>query len=431
MMNAIVDFGKKIISSERWHMVAILAMYVLLAVEYYRFVYLNYCYIMGFDFRWSPVAVLVGFLFLAILVYVLFGIPLKDDGSYAVSMIVAVLFCLPSIVMYQIGRITVFVPVYTLLFVVLLRTPLLEIRRWPLPRIPVRWQRLVLPVVCLICLLPFPIAYGFHIDLSLFSLGEETYKVREAISAKDNLLTSYLMGPLRMVLLPMLIVYGMTDFRKNWWMAIMGIAGMLFLFLLNPQKSIFFSVAVVLAFFFFREYKAKAGVFLCLMLAVCLLAVALNVVTGNLMVESILLRRLLFVPAMLSDSYFVFFDRHPMLLSHSFLSHWFDNPYSMSPANLMGKMLFNLTTSSCNTGIVGDGFMNFGHIGAVMFVAIGALIIRFIDSQVNHARFFGLLVLLVITFLNSALFTTMLTHGGLVLIVAGCFFIPEKEREEC
>ena len=99
---------------------------------------------------------------------------------------------------------------------------------------------------------------------------------------------------------------------------------------------------------------------------------------------------------------------------------------------MIGSMMYNRTITNCNTGIVGDGFMNFGHLGALLFVAIGALFVRCVEAQMPNARFFGLLALLVFTFLNSALFTTLLTHGGLVLLVAGCFLIPpSRQAERC
>ena len=154
----IADFGHRMLVSKMAHMGVFLALYVLLAVEYVRFVYRNYSYLMGFDLRLNPVAIMTGLLFLAILVWVMFATPRPDEGAYAVSMIVALLYCLPAIVMYQIGGTSVFVPLYSILFFVLLRVPLkLKPGQWTLPRIPVRWQRYVLPGVCLLCLLPFPL----------------------------------------------------------------------------------------------------------------------------------------------------------------------------------------------------------------------------------------------------------------------------------
>ena len=428
-MKKVVDIITRAVSSRGGQMAAFAAMYVLLAVEYYRFVYINYYYLMGFEFRPEPVAVVAGFFMLAMAMTAVFILPGEDRGSYALSMLVALLLCLPSTVMYQFGGVSVFVPLYALLFLLLLRTPLLDMGRWRLPRLPVRYQRYLLPALCLLCLLPFPLAYGLEgIDLSFFAMGEETYDVRAAVSERDTLLTAYLLGPLRMVLLPMLIVYGLTDLKRSWWMSLLGVAGLLFLFLLNPQKSIFFGIAVVLAMYLFRSYRAKAGMILYGLAAACLTAALLNVATGHLMAESIVLRRLFFIPVIVSDNYFTFFDGHPMLLSHSVLGHWVDYPYQLEPSRMIGEMMYNRAETNCNTGIVGDGFMNFGHVGAVLFVAAAALFVRCVEGQMQNARFFGLTALLVYTFLNSALLTTLLTHGGLVLLAAVCFLIPEERR---
>lgn len=432
----IVEGITRAFSSRCCQMLVFLAMYALLAVEYYRFVYLNYYYLMGFDYIAAPVPILVGLLMLAVVTIVMFG---KCDAvsgkcevasaNYAVSMIVALLFCLPSIVMYQFGRVTPMVALYSMLFLILLRTPLLKVGRWNLPHVPVKYQRYLLPTICLLCLLPFPLAYGLDgIDLSSLTMGEETYDVRAAVSERETLLTSYLMGPLYMVLLPMLIVYGLTDIRRNWWMSLVGIASMLFLFLLNTQKSIFFGLFVVLAMYAFKNYYAKAGIILYGLAAACLVSVLLNIATGHLMAESIVVRRLFFIPVIVGDNYFTFFDGHPMLLSHSVLGHWVDYPYQLEPSRMIGEMMYNRAETNCNTGIVGDGFMNFGHVGAALFVAAAALFVRCVEGQMQNARFFGLAALLVYTFLNSALLTTLLTHGGLVLLAAVCFLIPEERR---
>lgn len=429
-MKAIAKSGYKLLVSPTGHLAVFLAMYLLMAVEYVRFVYRNYSYIMGFDFHAAPVPILAGLLFVAILTYVMFILPRPDNNSYTISMIVSLLFCLPSIVMFQLGRVTIFLPIYTLLFLILLRTPLMEMKQWRLPRIPVRLQRFVLPAICILCLIPFPLAYGgFHFDLSLFDMGLHTYDVRAEVTAKDTLLTSYLMGPLRMVLLPLLIVIGLTDIKRNWWMSAIGVLAMLFLYMLNPEKSTLFSIAVVLLFFLFKSHHAKSGMILYGIAAICAASALLNLTTGNLMAESIILRRIFFIPVIVSDNYFTFFDGHPMLLSHSFLHHWFDYPYGVEPSHLIGEMMYNRTTTNCNTGIVADGFMNFGHIGAILFVAGGALFIRLVGAQMDNPRFFGLLALLVYTFLNSALFTSLLTHGGLVLLLAVCFLIPHQQTQ--
>ena len=154
-MKKVVDIITRAVSSRGGQMAAFAAMYVLLAVEYYRFVYVNYYYLMGFGFRLEPVAVVAGFFMLAVAMAAMFLSLGEDKGSYALSMLVALLLCLPSTVMYQFGGVSVFVPLYALLFLLLLRTPLLDMGRWRLPRLPVRYQRYLLPALCLLCLLQY------------------------------------------------------------------------------------------------------------------------------------------------------------------------------------------------------------------------------------------------------------------------------------
>ena len=425
-------------------------MYVLMAVEYRRFVFPNYQHLMGFQFVLSPLPIILGVLFLALLVYLLFFMRRSErDELYPVAMIVALLFCLPAIVMYQFGGITVFVPLYGLLFLGLLclpiglPRPLLKEGRG-LPRFlrayrgvhpytkEGNWRKGVLPVVCLLCLLPFPLAFGWNLDFSLLGMGEEIYDVRAEVATKNTLLTAYLLGPLRMVLLPMLIVYGLTDLKHSWWMTLLGVCALVFLYLLNPQKSIFFAIPVVLAMFCFKDWRAKAGVVLYGLLLACAATALMHIATGALLPESIVLRRLFFIPILVCDNYFSFFDGNPLYLSHSVLGHWIDYPYDLEPSRVIGQVMYGSeAVTNCNTGVLGDGFMNFGHIGAILFVALCALYIRIECAVMDNPRFFGLVALLVYTFLNSALFTTLLTHGGLVLLLASLFFIPKGKEATC
>lgn len=408
------------------HMVALSALYLLLLVEYRRFVYRYYYYLMGFEYSSDPVAFMTGLLLFALLMATMYFGHARGR-LYAMGMAVALLFCLPSIVMYQLAGAAPYGAVYSLLLLVLLQTPLLEIPSWRVPRLSTGWLRWLLPVAAVLGLVPFVAAYGYRPDLSVLSLGSEIYDVRASLGGKGNLLTAYLLGPMRLVVLPMLIVCGLRDFRRQWWMALLGAGLLLYLFLLNPQKSILFSIGVVLLFYLFRDFRAKAGLLLGGLLAVCAATVLLNIVTGNLMAESIAVRRLFFIPALVSDTYFTFFSGAPVHLSHSFLSHFGTYPYEADPSHLIGYVMYNRTITSCNTGIVADGFMNFGHLGALLFTALGAVVLRLASASEYDSRYFGLVVLLIFCFLNSALFTTMLTHGGFVLLVALWFLIPRQE----
>lgn len=413
------------------HLVALVLLYLLLFEEYYRFVYRNYFNIMDFHCDFSPITILVGIGFFLSLLGVMFFLKPDNGRLYTLGLLVAILFCLPQIVMFQIGTTTVWGPVFSLLLLFLITTPWLRFPAIRPPKLPSRLQQWLLPAVVLLFLLPMFATFGIPSDLSVFALNGHNYEVRQATLSQGNLLTNYLQGPLCNVLLPLLIVYGLSRPRQRWYLVLLGIVLMLYLFLVNPAKTILFSIAVVLVCFLFKDCFAKAGLFVYGILALCAAAVILNLLTGNLMVESVIVRRLFFIPVLVSDAYFSFFDHAQVYLSHSFLSAFFQYPYPVEPSHLIGQMMYGRDTINCNTGIIADGFMNFGLLGSLLFVVLGACVVRLVDAADYDSRFIGLTVLLIINFLNSALFTCLLTHGGIVLILAMLFLVPRKEESSC
>ena len=415
-----------LLGNRRGHAFALILFYVLLLVEYYRFVYGNYFFLMGFDFRFSPVAFLSGLLMLVAVVAMLDAVGPRSDRLYAMGVVVAVFFCLPQIVFFQIGGAQPYGVLYSLLLLFLVTTPWWALPSPRMPRLPDRCLWWLLPLLALGTMAPFVATYGFSFNLHQFTLGQGIYEARTAAGAKGTVVTAYLMGPLVRVILPFMAVYGLCRLRRRWWMVALSLAITLYLFFVNPQKSILFIMGLVVVCFFLRNCFAKAGLIIYGLLTICAASVVLNSFAGAMMPESIMVRRLFFIPALVQDTYFTFFEHHPMLLSHSCLSPLFDYPYRIDPSHLIGQMIYNRTITSCNTGLIGDGFMNFGQVGALLFTATAALIIRFVDATCFDSRYFGLVAVLLVTFLNGALFTTMLTHGGLLLVLAFLFLVPSR-----
>lgn len=418
----------RILASRTLHAIAFVMLYLLLLVEYYRFVYGYFFSIMGFDFQLLHLPFIEGLLLLLFLGGILFYVPSKSGRLYFLSLFASLLFCLPQIIMFQIGKASPWGAIYSVLLVVLLQSPILRLPQFRIARVGDRTQRWLMPALAAAAMIPFVLSYGFHFDFSLFSLGSNTYDRRAEAVAAGNIFTAYLMGPLCKVMLPMLLLWGMLYLRRYWWAALLAMSCMLYLFMVSPQKSILFSIAIVILCGFFKDAFVKSGVLLLGVLALCAGVVLLNVATGHVMAESIVVRRLFFIPALVTDSYFAFFDHHPILLSHSFLHHFFEYPYTLDPSHLIGKMMYNRSITSCNTGIVADGFMNFGHLGAIFFVFIGAFLFHLMESVDYDSRYLGLVVLLLFAFLNGALFTSLLTHGGWLLLLVVLFFIPRRKE---
>ena len=114
------------------HLVALVLLYLLLFEEYYRFVYRNYFNIMDFHCDFAPITILVGVGFFLSLLGVMFFLKPDNGRLYTLGILVAILFCLPQIVMFQIGTTTVWGPVFSLLLLFLITTPWL---RFPIMQI--------------------------------------------------------------------------------------------------------------------------------------------------------------------------------------------------------------------------------------------------------------------------------------------------------
>lgn len=414
------------------HVIPFQLFYVFLLVEYWRFVYGRYARIESYCFTFDPLTFLVGLILESTVAALLFYFKPANSRLYAFGMVVALFFCLPQIVMYQIGCTVIYGSLYAIFLLFLIVYRPFRIPSLKMPKISEKVQQWFLPLIVLLAVAPFVFTFGMPKNLSVFSMGEVIYDVREDFVARSSWLHGYLLGPLTKVLLPLLIIYGLCKPKRRWWMILLGVAIMLYLFLINPEKSIFFSIGIVVLCTLFSSYRNKAGALLYTLLGVGLMVALFNILTGSRMAESIVVRRVLFVPALLTDRYFSFFNHTPLMLSHSVLGHWIQYPYYTNPSRLVGDMFFGIeAATNCNTGIIADGFSNFGHIGALLFVAIAALVIHLMDAADNDGHFWGLPFLTLFTFLNSALFTTMLTHGGLICLLAMFFLVPCNEEGEC
>ncbi len=414
----------KILSNRLFHIICFFLLYVFLLFEYFYFV-TAYFHDAGFLFHFNILKITVGLLLLLFVYVRIFVLPQPSDFIYALNLFISFALFFPAVIMFQIGGTTPFIPLFAVLFIYLLSSRLLQFSALKVRRIRYPEQKFILIGLSFVMLIPFVITYGFDIDTSVLSFGEELYKARATASLKSNVYTSYFLGPLTKVLLPTLIVYGLIRKQKTLW--ITGIIFMLYLFLVNPHKSIFFSIFIVLIFFFFENYKTKAGLMLSGFLILLISSVFFSKLTGNILPESIFVRRLFFLPVQISDNYFTFFKDNPMFLSHSFLSPFFDYPYHTEPALLIGEYMYQSSTVSCNTGIIADGFMNFGAIGSFAFVLFTSVFFRCIDTLKIHHSFFGLSLVFLVVFFNSAFFTTLLTHGGILFLLIGLLFLKNTK----
>jgi len=152
------------------------------------------------------------------------------------------------------------------------------------------------------------------------------------------------------------------------------------------------------------------------------------IATGNIYLESLFIRRVFFVPALLNQFYFDFFADNHLYLSHSIFKSFIDYPYELNPSHLIGKEYFSSEVMSANNGFISDGFMNFGIVGIILNIIFVTMLIKFFDDQKISSKFFGIFILMIFSLLSSFFLTNLLTHGIILLILLTIFILKNTKQ---
>jgi hypothetical protein len=141
---------------------------------------------------------------------------------------------------------------------------------------------------------------------------------------------------------------------------------------------------------------------------------------GSILLPSLFIRRLFFVPAQNYFYYYDFFSKNELLyLSHSILKPFLENPYDMRITNMMGAVYYNDPAMSVNVGYLADAYMNFGWVGVLYSSILLGFFFVLLDSvtRTDVALAVAVIAVPLVSLVNSALFTTLLTHGLFVGVV--------------
>ena len=205
-----------------------------------------------------------------------------------------------------------------------------------------------------------------------------------------------------------LVIYGITGFKTALFSTVL-VVGLVGLLWARPRPSAAWLAWVTAA-----------------------LVVAVSVfdrLNGSIVATSIFVRRVLEVPALVTSRYFEFFGDNPTYsLAHSFLRTWVSPPSQLSPPELIGSVYFG-STIWANGGLWADGFANFGFAGMLLFATILGGIFWLLDvvaDRTDLAITGSVVGVLGVIMTNTALFTTLLTHG-LGLAIVAFALLPRHE----
>ncbi len=415
--------------NRKLHFFFLVGLFAYLIWNYQTFISVNWEH-RGFlnEFDGTRCAISVGFFLISMVPFFRNGVP---PMSYFITFLVQFFIVIPTLVLHMYMPTDVMIPIFGIQFVAM--SMLLNVNFGfldRLPRVPDKIGGTVLTLIGVALFAPFfgEFPLQFSKAMLFFSDSEGFYELRKITSQYGNTYTSYMRYGLQYFIFP--AIMGMGVVQKRWWMVGTGIACMFLLYTMDPNKTLFFSV--ILIFFLAalgKTINRKIGWLIIGIIGVLLLGRILTATSNEIMLESIFVRRLLFLPAQITGSYFNYFANEPLHLSYSILGRWYKYSYELAPAKLMGEVIYGDPKVSANTGIIADGFMNFGYFGAFAFVTAAALIVKFVEYLRLHLIYLGLIFLIVWLFVNTGLLTAGLTHGLWAFGLIGLFFLRNSRAE--
>jgi hypothetical protein len=232
----------------------------------------------------------------------------------------------------------------------------------------------------------------------------------------------------------LILCYGLHK-RNLWLLGIAGVAQLL-LFGMTGHKSFLLSpVLAVGVYFIWRRRNALFYIFAGASVLV-LASYVLFLATNNHLPSSLLIRRLFFVPAANHLIYYDFFSQpeNPfVMLSDSVLEPFVRYPYD-TPVTRVISWAYWGRDFSPNVGYLGDAFAHFGFTGMFLFSIILGLFLRVVDSvgsRLPTNLVAAVMATPAMALTNSALFTSLLTHGlipAVVLLWLLRFVVERRSR---
>ena len=161
--------------------------------------------------------------------------------------------------------------------------------------------------------------------------------------------------------------------------------------------------------------------FLIGILLLSIISVLSNFLFNNIVLSSLFIRRVFYLPLEISNNYFDFFSNHqPDFFRQSFLRYFgFKSPYPPI-SRMIGKLYYNSDFMSANNGLLSDAIANLGYVGILVFPILITIVLKTLDGcsfALDRRILFTVSIYVSFVFVNSFLFTVLLTHGLLLLMV--------------
>lgn len=220
---------------------------------------------------------------------------------------------------------------------------------------------------------------------------------------------------------PLLLLIGL--YRRQWSLFLTGVGLNVLMYSLAGHKSHLLSSLLVVGIFVALRLPATIRGLLIGggAIAFVLLTQALYVVTGAIFPVSILVRRMLMTPGLLTGYYFDFFSDIGFTYRFGPLAMFFDGvQLEQTTPRTIGFEYFGSPTMAANANFWADAYSAMGYVG-VVFVSLLLALVLWAMNSLSESRPASiatpLFVIALYSLTNSALPVSLLTHGILLTIL--------------
>lgn len=281
------------------------------------------------------------------------------------------------------------------------------------------------------------IAHNHMHFVNIFTDMSRLYELRSENSESESLAgIGYLKGWLFGAFYPFVLVNYLE--QKKWLKVLLTLAGYILLFMVDMQKMTFFMPFVLIILYQIirlNEQKVSYYIHSYIMLAIICFSCFVYVKQDNELIftiAAILLLRTLCVAGWLTQLYIHFFNENPYTYySHINIVNYITNNYPYS--DVLGKVVsYGNQNANANffltDGVAADGLFGICIIG--LFFGVLLIIINSISARYKKTSLFVLFMPTISYFLNTSIFTTMLSNGLLpLMIIVACTNINDYTRE--
>lgn len=419
----------KFILSREFIRLKILIFVISILLEvYYKYLIVPEYNHLGFNIDFNIVKYIIskfGFIFLLYLSYIIYN---KNKFLYSIYLLLVFFFYIPNAILFSYANGN-FGPFLSNLFFVatFVLSAFVKIKL-PSFVVPEKYLSIILLMASLFFIIP--IVFTFKTDIYLKTLLlKNIYETRELFSLKSTGAVNYFYHSAVKTILPVGLIFFMI--KKKPIFIILYFFILLYLFVISGNKFVYFT-AIILIYFYYvgKDYLSKISYFFLITILLFLLFPVIDygiIRSGKLVFSGTFVNRFLFIPALLTQWYFDFFEgKHFYFAESHFFNLFFHSPYDMPVGFLISKVYLNTTDAYANNGIVSDGFMNLGYFGVVLFSVLFALLFSLFNSMKLHVGYYGLFFSFIYMILSAPLLGCFITGGILIFIFLGTFVLREK-----